>query len=69
MYNGNNKGVLMEENPQRVDWHGTFAPTKLTDHTAKGIARPNTLDLVMHLYAPDLEKFKTWTPPKAEKIK
>ena len=28
-----------------------------------------TLALAMRLYAPDLEKFKTWTPPKAEKIK
>ena len=34
MYNVINKGVLMEENPQRVDWNGTFAPTELTDHTA-----------------------------------
>jgi hypothetical protein len=27
------------------------------------------LDLVMRIYAPDLEKMKTWTPPKAEKLK
>lgn len=26
------------------------------------------LDLVMRLYAPDVEKMKTWTPPKAKKV-
>jgi hypothetical protein len=26
------------------------------------------LDLVMRIYAPDLEKLKSWTPPKAEKV-
>lgn len=41
MYNVINKGAMMEENPQRVDWNGTFANTALADHTAKGIARPN----------------------------
>lgn len=25
------------------------------------------LDIIMRLYTPDLEKFKTWMPPKAEK--
>ena len=27
------------------------------------------IDLLMRLYAPDLERFKTWSPPKAETIK
>jgi hypothetical protein len=27
------------------------------------------LDIVMRLYVPDLEKFKTWTPPKAKIVK
>jgi hypothetical protein len=27
------------------------------------------VDVVMGLYAPDLERFKTWSPPKTEKIK
>jgi hypothetical protein len=26
------------------------------------------IDVVLRLYAPDLEKFKNWEPPKAEKI-
>lgn len=26
------------------------------------------LDLVMRIYAPDLEEMKTWTPPKAERL-
>ena len=26
------------------------------------------IDVVLRLYVPDLEKFKTWTPPKAEKL-
>jgi hypothetical protein len=27
------------------------------------------LDLTMRIYAPDLEKFKAWTPPKAKEVK
>jgi hypothetical protein len=41
MYNVINKAAMMEENPMRTGWNGTFANTTLTDHTAKGIARPN----------------------------
>jgi hypothetical protein len=41
MYNVINKAAMMEENPQRTGWNGTFANTTLTDHTAKAIARPN----------------------------
>ncbi|UCF46231.1 MAG: DUF1214 domain-containing protein [Myxococcales bacterium] len=26
------------------------------------------LDIIMRLYAPDLERFRTWTPPKARII-
>ena len=26
------------------------------------------IDAVMRIYAPDLEKMKTWTPPKAEMV-
>jgi hypothetical protein len=26
------------------------------------------IDAVMRLYVPDLERFKTWTPPRAEKV-
>ena len=28
-----------------------------------------SIDLLMRLYAPNLERFKTWSPPKAETIK
>ena len=27
------------------------------------------MDTVLRVYVPDLEKMKTWTPPKAEKLK
>ena len=27
------------------------------------------IDLLARIYAPDLERFKTWSPPKAERIK
>lgn len=26
------------------------------------------IDIIMRLYAPDLERFKTWSPPKAKRI-
>jgi hypothetical protein len=32
------------------------------------IRRDEALDLVMRIYAPDLERFETWSAPKAEKI-
>jgi hypothetical protein len=31
--------------------------------------KDEALDMVMRIYAPDLEKMKTWKPPKAEKVK
>jgi len=41
MFNVINKGAMMEENPTRTGWNGTFAATGLLDHTSKAIARPN----------------------------
>lgn len=41
MYNVINKGAMMEENPTRTGWNGTFAAAALLDHTMKAIARPN----------------------------
>jgi hypothetical protein len=41
MYNVINKGAMMEQNPTRTGWNGTFAATGLLDHTMKAIARPN----------------------------
>ncbi len=26
------------------------------------------IDIILRIYAPDLERFATWTPPKAERI-
>lgn len=48
MYNVINKGAMMEENPTRTGWNGTFANAALTDHTAKSIARPNNDTLLHH---------------------
>ncbi len=41
MYNVINKATMMEENPTRADWNGTFAATQILDHTSRSIARPN----------------------------
>ncbi len=27
------------------------------------------IDLMMRIYAPDLERYKTWSPPQAERMK
>jgi hypothetical protein len=32
------------------------------------IRRDEVLDLVMRIYAPDLERLETWTPPRAERL-
>jgi hypothetical protein len=26
------------------------------------------LDVILRIYMPDIEKYKTWSPPKAEKV-
>jgi hypothetical protein len=26
------------------------------------------LDIILRLYAPDLERYESWTPPKAKKL-
>ena len=31
--------------------------------------KDEALDIIMRIYAPDMEKMKTWTAPKAERIK
>ena len=41
MYNVINKGAMMEQNPMRTGWNGTFAAAALADHNLKAIARPN----------------------------
>lgn len=41
MYNVINKAAMMEENPTRTGWNGTFAAPGLLDHTMRAIARPN----------------------------
>jgi hypothetical protein len=33
------------------------------------IRKDDGLDVVMRIYAPDLEKLKTWKSPQADKIK
>jgi len=30
--------------------------------------RDEDLNVIMRIYAPDLERFETWTPPKAEQF-
>lgn len=41
MFNVINKGAMMDENPMRTGWNGTFAAAMLMDHTMQAIARPN----------------------------
>ena len=41
MYNVINKSAMMEQNPLKTGWNGTFVPSTLGDHTMRAIARPN----------------------------
>ena len=41
MYNVINKGAMMDGNPFKTGWNGTFAMDGLADHTVQMIARPN----------------------------
>lgn len=41
MYNVINKAAMMDQNPMKTGWNGTFAAAALYDHNVKTIARPN----------------------------
>ena len=83
LYNVNNKFALDDSGPMYVGgWNKIRANTTVADHTLQAIARPNNDTLYLtamidvrqepmileSIYAPDLERYNTWTAPKAEPV-
>ena len=48
MFNVINKGAMMEENPTRTGWNGTYAATGLLDHTSKSHCAPQQRHALHH---------------------
>ena len=66
---GENAGFKLDENGGIEIHLAAEQPEGVPDENWLPIVRGDeALDIVMRLYAPDLEKMKTWTPPKAEKV-
>lgn len=65
---GENAGYKLDENGGIEIHVAAEQPEGVPDENWLPIVRGDeALDIVMRLYAPDLEKMKTWTPPKAER--
>ena len=67
---GENAGFKLDENGGIEIHIAADQPEGVPEENWLPIVRGDeALDVVMRLYAPDLEKMKTWTPPKAEMVK
>jgi hypothetical protein len=66
---GENAGFQLDED-DGIEIHiAAEKPEGVPDENWLPINRQDeALDLVMRIYAPDLEKMKTWQAPKAEKL-
>ncbi len=67
---GENAGFKLDENGGIEIHVAAEQPEGVPDENWLPINRGDeAMDLVMRIYAPDLEKLKTWKAPKAEKLK
>lgn len=74
--NDRKKYSVGENSGMKLDANGGIA-IHIAPKRPKGVPEENWLpvnrgdygiDIIMRLYAPDLERFKTWAPPQAEKL-
>ena len=67
---GENGGMKLAEDGSIEVHIAAKKPEGVPEENWLPISRKDeAMDVVLRIYAPDLEKFKTWTPPKAEKLK
>jgi len=66
---GENAGMKLNKDGGIVIYVAAQKPKDVQEKNWLPINRKDeALDIVMRIYAPDMEKLKTWTAPKAEKI-
>jgi len=66
---GENGGMKLNEKGGIVIYVSAKKPEGVPEENWLPINRKDeSLDIIMRLYDPDMEKMKTWKPPKAEKI-
>jgi hypothetical protein len=67
---GENAGMKLDEDGGIVIYIAAEQPQGVPEENWLPINRKDeALDIIMRIYAPDMEKMKTWNAPKAEKIK
>ncbi|MGB3648353.1 MAG: DUF1214 domain-containing protein [Desulfobulbales bacterium] len=67
---GENAGMKLEENGGIEVYIAAEKPEGVPEENWLPINRKDEdMDIVLRAYVPDLEKMKTWTPPKAERLK
>ena len=66
---GENAGMVIGEDGGIAIYIGAEQPEGVPDENWLPVVRGDYgMDIIMRIYAPDLEKFATWTPPVAERI-
>ena len=67
---GENAGMKLDENGGIEVYVAAEKPEGVPEENWLPINRKDEdMDIVLRAYVPDLEKMKTWTPPKAERLK
>ena len=67
---GENAGMKLDENGGIEVYIAADKPEGVPEENWLPINRKDeVIDVTLRVYAPDLEKMKTWTTPKAEVIK
>jgi len=66
---GRNAGMKLDANGGIAVYVAAEKPRGVPEENWLPIERKDEdMNVIMRLYAPDLERFKTWTPPQAEKV-
>ena len=66
---GENAGMKLDEDGGIAIYIAAEQPEGVPDENWLPVVRGDYgMDIIMRIYAPDLEKFATWTPPVAERV-
>jgi hypothetical protein len=66
---GENAGMALDEEGGIAIYIAAEQPEGVPDENWLPLVRGDyTMDVIMRIYAPDLEKFAAWTPPVAERL-
>ncbi len=66
---GENAGMKLDDDSGIAIYIAAERPEGVPEENWLPLVRGDYgIDIIMRLYAPDLERFKTWTAPKAERL-